>query len=127
MNETSHVMPLEITYEPTSIGKLRFMLIIETSLKSMYKMGFTDSDTDDVKGIFFDTNIYLLLLTVFVTSFHVKSKPIQMNCFFSNFYLKFRFYLIFSPLRTTFNSGATGRQWRGCPSVHLCGELFPNL
>jgi hypothetical protein len=64
-------MPLEVTYEPVSIGKLRFMLIIESSLKSMNKMGFTDYDTDDVKGIFFDTHIYLLLLTVFVTSFHV--------------------------------------------------------
>jgi len=64
-------MPLEVIFEPTTIGKLRFMLIIESSMKSMNQMGFTDYDTDDVKGIFFDTNIYLLLLTVFVTSFHV--------------------------------------------------------
>ena len=72
VNESNPVMPLEVACEPTSIGKLRFMIIIETSLNSMHKMGFTDSDTDDVKGIFFDTNIYLLLLTVFVTSFHVR-------------------------------------------------------
>ena len=71
VNQSNPVMPLEVVYEPTSIGKLRFMLIIESSLKSMANMGFTDTDTDDVKGIFFDTNIYLLLLTVFVTSFHV--------------------------------------------------------
>jgi len=64
-------MPLQVVYEPTSIGKLRFMLIIESSLKSMAKMGFTESDSDDIKGVFFDTNIYLLLLTIFVTSFHV--------------------------------------------------------
>ncbi|CAG2118319.1 unnamed protein product, partial [Medioppia subpectinata] len=70
VNETNP-MPLEVVYEPTSIGKLRFMLIIEGSLKSMTKMGFTESDSDDIKGIFFDTNIYLLLVTIFVTSFHV--------------------------------------------------------
>lgn len=71
VNQSYPEMPLEVVYEPTTIGKLRFMLIIESSLKSMNKMGFTDNDTDDVKGIFFDTHIYLLLLTVFVTSFHV--------------------------------------------------------
>ncbi|CAG2168776.1 unnamed protein product [Oppiella nova] len=71
VNETNPVMPLEVVYEPTSIGKLRFMIIIESSLKSMAKMGFTESDSDDIKGVFFDTNIYLLLLTIFVTSFHV--------------------------------------------------------
>lgn len=64
-------MPLEVVYEPISLGKLRFMLIIESSMKSMSELGFSELDTDDVKGIFFDTNLYLLLITVFVTSFHV--------------------------------------------------------
>lgn len=64
-------MPLELSYEPISIGKLRFIVIIEISLKSISNLGFTEYDIDDVKGIFFDTNLYLLLLTVFVTSFHV--------------------------------------------------------
>lgn len=64
-------MPLEIIYEPASIGKLRFIVIVESSMSTMQSLGFTDYDTDDVKSIFFDTNIYLLLVTVFVTSFHV--------------------------------------------------------
>ncbi|XP_054165446.1 lipid scramblase CLPTM1L-like [Oppia nitens] len=71
VNSSHPVLPLEVVYEPTAIGKLRFMLIIESSLNSMHKMGFTESDSDDIKGIFFDTNIYLLLLTIFITSFHV--------------------------------------------------------
>jgi hypothetical protein len=37
----------------------------------MHSIGFTEWDTDDVKGIFFDTNLFLLLLTVFVTSCHI--------------------------------------------------------
>lgn len=64
-------MPLTIQFEPSPIGKIRFMSIAEQSLKTMHELGFSELDTDDVKGIFFDTSIFLLLLTVFVTSFHV--------------------------------------------------------
>ncbi|RWS27855.1 cleft lip and palate transmembrane protein 1-like protein [Leptotrombidium deliense] len=71
VNSTYDVMPLEINYEPISIGKFRFLLIVEGSLKTMHELGFTEYDTEDVKSIFFDTNVYLLLLTVFVTSFHM--------------------------------------------------------
>ena len=58
-------------FESSKIGKIRFMLIAETSLKTMHELGFSESDTDDVKGVFFDTSVFLLLLTIFVTSFHV--------------------------------------------------------
>ena len=36
-------------------------------------VGFTDDDLDDVKGIFTDTNLYLLCLTVIVTAVHVRN------------------------------------------------------
>lgn len=64
-------MPLEVAFEPSNLGKVRFMLIAEGSLRTMHQLGFTETDTDDVKGIFFDTGVVLLLVTVFVTSFHV--------------------------------------------------------
>ena len=40
-------------------------------MKTLQEMGFAEQDTDDVKAIFLDTNLYLLLLTVVVTSFHL--------------------------------------------------------
>jgi len=64
-------MTLQLNMEPTALGKLRFLLFVEASLSTMHELGFTDYDTDDVKGIFYDTSLYLLLLTVFVSSFHV--------------------------------------------------------
>lgn len=64
-------LPLTVVFEPSSLGKLRFMVIAETSLKTMHSLGFSEFDTDDVKGIFFDTNLFLLLLTVLVTSCHI--------------------------------------------------------
>lgn len=71
VNKTNPSLPITINFEPSTLGKIRFMLIAEASLQTMHGLGFTELDTDDVKGIFFDTNIYLLLLTVFVTSCHV--------------------------------------------------------
>ena len=34
--------------------------------------GFTEKEFDDVKGIFLDTNLMLLLLTIFISFFHVR-------------------------------------------------------
>lgn len=44
---------------------------METSMVSLRSMGFSDKDLDDIKGIFEDTNMYLLLITVIVASTHV--------------------------------------------------------
>lgn len=62
---------LTLQFTPSSLGKIRFMIIAETSLKTMHSLGFSEVDTDDVKGIFFDTNLYLLLLTIVVTTLHL--------------------------------------------------------
>lgn len=67
----SDPLPLTIAFEPAAIGKIRFMKIAELSMKTLHELGFSEYDTDDVKGIFFDTNFYLLLLTIVVTSFHL--------------------------------------------------------
>lgn len=60
-----------LAYSPTSFGKMRFLLHMETSMMSLKTMGFSDKDLDDIKGIFEDTNMYLLLVTVIVASAHL--------------------------------------------------------
>lgn len=72
---TSNMSSFKFTfsYSPVNIGKLRLMLHVEHALGSLQQLGFQKKDVDEVKGIFSDTNVYLLCGTVFVGSIHVSS------------------------------------------------------
>jgi hypothetical protein len=40
-------------------------------MQSFKQLDFNDKDIDEVKGIFADTNLYLLAGTVFISAMHV--------------------------------------------------------
>lgn len=71
LNENKTKMPLTFTYNPISVGKLRLLLHVEHALRSLKQFGFTRKDVDEVKGIFSDTNLYLLCATMLIGSVHV--------------------------------------------------------
>lgn len=58
-------------YNPSSIGKFKFMTQMEVTFNNFLTLGFTEKDVDEVKGVFADTNLYLLCATVFIGSVHV--------------------------------------------------------
>lgn len=67
-------LPLTFSYSPIGIGKLRLLLHVEHAMISLKKFGFSDKDIDEVKGIFSDTNLYLLCGTIFIGSVHVSKR-----------------------------------------------------
>lgn len=71
VNATDTSTDIEIFYQPISFGKLRLFLQFSGALNSMHGMGFTEKDTDEVKGIFADTNLVLLLVTFGVSTVHL--------------------------------------------------------
>jgi CRISPR/Cas system CMR-associated protein Cmr5 small subunit len=71
VNATDTNSDIEIIYQPISFGKLRLFLQFTGALGSMHGMGFTEKDTDEVKGIFADTNLVLLLITFAVSAVHL--------------------------------------------------------
>ncbi|KAK2144738.1 hypothetical protein LSH36_735g01064 [Paralvinella palmiformis] len=71
INNTVTKLPLTITYRPISVGKLRLWINMQLSMSQLQALGFTEKDTDEIKGIFADTNLYLLLLTFMVAAFHM--------------------------------------------------------
>lgn len=71
LNKTVKELPLTIVYSPISFGKLRLWTNMKESLETLQKLGFTEKDSDEVKGLFADTNLFFLLLTFLVAAFHL--------------------------------------------------------
>lgn len=71
LKESSSEMDLEVVMKAVSFGKMRFFLGMQQSLSSFTALGFSDKDLDEVKGIFVDTNLLLLLLTFVVSAVHL--------------------------------------------------------
>lgn len=71
-------MNLTITYTPITIGNLRLILHVKSAMESLKRLGFSDKDVDEVKGIYSDTNVYLLTGTVFIASMHVSYEKLNI-------------------------------------------------
>jgi len=75
---TEHLTPLSglkqanftLRVVSTSVAKLRLWLQMEASLHKLLELGFSERDTDEVKGLF-DTNLYLLCVTFLVSVLHL--------------------------------------------------------
>ena len=71
IKKTTPTMEMTIDYRPASVGKMRFLISTLMSFDQIKMMGFSDKDIDEVKGVFVDTNLYLLVVTVFVSAIHI--------------------------------------------------------
>ena len=69
--EVGSKMTVAFNYNPIGVGKFNMLLTMEDSIANMKNFGFNDNDLDDVKGLFSGTNFFLLILTVFVSVFHL--------------------------------------------------------
>jgi len=61
----------------------RLRVHVEASMHTLRTFGFTDKDLDEVKGIFADTNLYLLCITVFISSVHVSKNVPHWQRFYA--------------------------------------------
>ncbi|CAH2102806.1 unnamed protein product [Euphydryas editha] len=71
LNSSTPEVNVTVTVSPTSYGSLRLALHVRLALEQLRGLGFSDKDVDDVKGIFADTNLYLLSATVVIASCHL--------------------------------------------------------
>jgi len=75
-------------YNPISVGKLRLQLLMEHATQALLGIGFANKDIDEVKGIFSDTNVYLLCGTIFISSVHVSNRIIHLTLIIVNEYTR---------------------------------------
>ncbi|KAF9798108.1 hypothetical protein SFRURICE_016498 [Spodoptera frugiperda] len=71
LNSSSTEVNITVNVAPTSYGSLRLSLHVRLALEQLFALGFSEKDVDDVKGIFADTNLYLLSATVLIASCHL--------------------------------------------------------
>ncbi|XP_067586421.1 lipid scramblase CLPTM1L isoform X2 [Pseudorca crassidens] len=71
INRSTTELPLTVSYDKISLGRLRFWIHMQDAVFSLQQFGFSEKDADEVKGIFVDTNLYFLALTFFVAAFHL--------------------------------------------------------
>uniref|UniRef100_A0A8C9UJ21 Lipid scramblase CLPTM1L n=1 Tax=Spermophilus dauricus TaxID=99837 RepID=A0A8C9UJ21_SPEDA len=71
INRSTTELPLTVSYDKISLGRLRFWIHMQDAVYSLQQFGFSEKDADEVKGIFVDTNLYFLALTFFVAAFHL--------------------------------------------------------
>lgn len=71
LNGSTTEVNVTVNVAPTSYGSLRLALHVRLALQQLHSLGFSEKDVDDVKGIFADTNLYLLSATVLIASCHV--------------------------------------------------------
>lgn len=79
LNSSMSEANITVTISPASYGSFRLALHVRLALEQLHSLGFSEKDVDDVKGIFADTNLYLLSATVLIASCHVSSLVIFLS------------------------------------------------
>uniref|UniRef100_A0A5S6QAE5 Lipid scramblase CLPTM1L n=1 Tax=Trichuris muris TaxID=70415 RepID=A0A5S6QAE5_TRIMR len=62
---------LTLTYSPTSVGHLHFLLNMRMSLRQLKSLGFKQSDIDEILNMLADLDIQFLMLTLMVGMVHM--------------------------------------------------------
>ncbi|KAM3967657.1 lipid scramblase CLPTM1L [Aphomia sociella] len=71
LNSSTTEVNITVNVAPTSYGSFGLALHVRLALEQLRTLGFSEKDIDDVKGIFADTNLYLLSATVLIASCHL--------------------------------------------------------
>ncbi|CAH8514725.1 unnamed protein product [Schistosoma turkestanicum] len=64
-------LEIVLSVEPLSVGHMRLRCVLESVADRLHSYGIKSKDIDEIRGIFLDTNLYLLLTTLFISIFHL--------------------------------------------------------
>lgn len=70
INETTPSLPLRMEYATLSLWKWQLMIQMDQSLAMQESLGMVEGEKDEVKRMLFETNPYLLALTLIVSLLH---------------------------------------------------------
>uniref|UniRef100_A0A1I7V148 Lipid scramblase CLPTM1L n=1 Tax=Caenorhabditis tropicalis TaxID=1561998 RepID=A0A1I7V148_9PELO len=70
-SDSQATVNLTVSYEPTSVAKLLLLTSTARSTHQLMRHGFKDKDIDELRGLFTETSILLLMITFFVSTLHL--------------------------------------------------------
>lgn len=68
INSSTVHLPLSVSYEGISLRRFRFLVQLQDMVYSLRQFGFTEENIDEIKETLEGSNLYLLVLTAFITS-----------------------------------------------------------
>ncbi|KAF7708634.1 hypothetical protein HF521_017691 [Silurus meridionalis] len=79
MNSTTKAVPLTISYETITLRKFRMWIHIQGVIYSLKHFGFSEERLDEIKGMFVETGLHILLLSILVPAFHLSFEVFAMK------------------------------------------------
>ena len=72
VNESSATLPLEVTLRPLPLSRFQWMVNLQHSFKQNEELlGVTEQESEEMRGMFVNTNPTLLYTTIFVSALHL--------------------------------------------------------
>ncbi|XP_077576341.1 lipid scramblase CLPTM1L-like [Stigmatopora nigra] len=68
INRSTTHLPLTVSYEGISLTRFRFWVHLQDVVYSLRQFGFSEEYIDEIKGTLVGSNLYLLVLTAFITA-----------------------------------------------------------
>ncbi|XP_030638593.1 cleft lip and palate transmembrane protein 1-like protein [Chanos chanos] len=71
LNSTTREVPLTISYDSITLRKFRLWIHIQALIYSLKHFGFSDRNVDEIKGMFVESGLHILALSILVPAFHL--------------------------------------------------------
>ncbi|XP_062848307.1 lipid scramblase CLPTM1L-like [Trichomycterus rosablanca] len=71
INSTTKAVPLTISYDTITLRKFRIWIHVQAVVYSLKHFGFSEQKLDEIKGMFVETGLHILALSILVPAFHL--------------------------------------------------------
>uniref|UniRef100_A0A4W4F988 Lipid scramblase CLPTM1L n=1 Tax=Electrophorus electricus TaxID=8005 RepID=A0A4W4F988_ELEEL len=72
INITTKAAPLMISYDTITLRKFRIWIHIQAVIFSLKHFGFSEKNLDEIKAMFVESGVHILVLSILVPAFHVR-------------------------------------------------------
>ncbi|XP_060725225.1 lipid scramblase CLPTM1L-like isoform X1 [Tachysurus vachellii] len=79
INSTTKAVPLTVSYDTITLRKFRMWIHIQAVIYSLKHFGFSEQRLDEIKGMFVETGLHMLVLSILVPAFHLSFEVFAMK------------------------------------------------